>query len=151
MCTYEDGFTNYACNYLAPDWISRNKIPPEKIWHIVHSVNGIDQLKQVLQLSKARNAGHVSILIPLWRLFSFSLRFVSPSFHFISLSRFFIFHLFSFHFVTVQIYLLRQSKFPTRTVSSLMYPSGRPTQSNCKICMCLLYSTAYLFRIRIYK
>lgn len=47
--------------YSTPEWIVSNQVSPERILHIVHSVPGPDQLQQVMDLSRMRRAGYVSL------------------------------------------------------------------------------------------
>eukprot|EP00026_Physarum_polycephalum_P012356 Phypoly_transcript_12654.p1 GENE.Phypoly_transcript_12654~~Phypoly_transcript_12654.p1 ORF type:complete len:281 (+),score=39.28 Phypoly_transcript_12654:130-972(+) len=59
ICNFEDGYHNYVSTYSTPEWVIQNHIPPEMIWHIVHSIPGPEQLQQVLSLSRKRRAGNV--------------------------------------------------------------------------------------------
>jgi len=55
ICNYEDNYQNYVYHYQAPSWVA--KYPPNRFWHIVHSISGLRELSQVCRLSKERNAG----------------------------------------------------------------------------------------------
>ena len=49
----------YKDNYLAPSWVGQYS--PDRFWHLVHSLESIEDMQHAIQLSKDRNVGWIYV------------------------------------------------------------------------------------------
>jgi len=59
VLTFEGSFEDYQSKYHAPDWVSKYK--SNRFWHVVYKAATVDDMKDVVRLSKERNAGWVYV------------------------------------------------------------------------------------------
>lgn len=59
VINFENTYYIYKNKYSQPSWV--NNYPPNRFWHLVHTTPNIEKMKNVIQLSKNRNAGWVYV------------------------------------------------------------------------------------------